>query len=112
MIDQMIGRDGAVLVTHWRTKMLVKHYGLRLPFWLVEEHRWQLPLQDRTVEFVFTPYAHFPGAICTFDPVSRVLFSSDIFGGLTPEFALVARDERYEHYNAQPGDSRLCAAGH
>lgn len=106
LIDQMISRDDAVLATHWRTKMLVKHYGLRLPFWLVEEHGWQLPLQDRTVEFVFTPYAHFPGAICTFDPVSRVLFSSDIFGGLTPEFALVARDESYfeamrpfhEHY--------------
>jgi len=106
LIDQIIGRDDAVLVTHWRTKMLIKHYGLRLPFWLVEEHDWKLPLEDRNMEFVFTPYAHFPGAICTFDPVSQVLFSSDIFGGLTPEFALVAQDERYfeamrpfhEHY--------------
>ncbi len=106
LIDQFISRDDAVLVTHWRTKMLVKHLGLRLPFWLVEEHDWKLALEDRTVEFVFTPYAHVPGAICTFDPVSRVLFSSDIFGGLTPEFALIARDESYfeamrpfhEHY--------------
>ena len=106
LIDQLVSRDDAVLVTHWRTQMLVKHYGLQLPFWLVEGHDWQLPLLDRTVNFVFTPYAHFPGAICTFDPVSRVLFSSDIFGGLTPEFALVAQDESYfealrpfhEHY--------------
>ena len=106
LIDQIVSRDDAVLVTHWRTQMLIKHYGLRLPFWLVEGHDWQLPLLDRTVNFVFTPYAHFPGAICTFDPVSRVLFSSDIFGGLTPEFALVAQDESYfealrpfhEHY--------------
>ena len=107
LIDQMVGRDDAVLVTHWRTQTLVKHYGLsHLPFWLVEAHDWKLPLADRCLEFVFTPYAHFPGAICTFDPASRVLFSSDIFGGLTPEFALVAQDERYfeairpfhEHY--------------
>ena len=106
LIDQMVGRDDAVLVTHWRTQMLVKHYGLWLPFWLVDTHDWQLPLADRCLEFVFTPYAHFPGAICTFDPVSRVLFSSDLFGGLTPEFSLVAQDERYfeamrpfhEHY--------------
>jgi diguanylate cyclase (GGDEF)-like protein len=106
LIDQMVGRDDAVLVTHWRTQMLVKHYGLRMPFWLVEEHAWQLPLEDRALKFVFTPYAHFPGAICTFDPVSQVLFSSDIFGGLTPEFSLVAQDEQYfeamrpfhEHY--------------
>lgn len=106
LIDQLISRDDAVLVTHWRTRMLVKHYGLQLPFWLVEEHGWKLALDDRCLEFVFTPYAHFPGAICTFDPVSRVLFSSDLFGGLTPEFSLVARDESYfeamrpfhEHY--------------
>lgn len=106
LIDQMIDRDDAVLVTHSRTQMLIKHHGLRLPFWLVDAHEWQLPLEDRRLEFVFTPYAHFPGAICTFDPVSRVLFSSDIFGGLTPEFSLVAQDERYfevlrpfhEHY--------------
>ena len=107
LIDQMVGRDNAALVTHWRTQTLVKHYGLsHLPFWLVEEHDWKLPLVDRRLEFVFTPYAHFPGAICTFDPRSQVLFSSDLFGGLTPEFSLVAQDERYfeamrpfhEHY--------------
>ena len=106
LIDQMVSREDAVLVTHWRTRMLIKHYGLRLPFWLVEEHDWRLALDDRCLEFIFTPYAHFPGAICTFDPVSQVLFSSDLFGGLTPEFSLVARDESYfeamrpfhEHY--------------
>ncbi|HAS52134.1 MAG TPA: diguanylate cyclase [Gammaproteobacteria bacterium] len=107
LIDQLISRNDAVLVTHWRTQMLVKHYGLRqMPFWLVEEHGWKLALEDRQVEFIFTPYAHFPGAICTFDPVTRVLFSSDLFGGLTPEFSLVAQDESYfealrpfhEHY--------------
>ncbi|HOW75471.1 MAG TPA: diguanylate cyclase [Candidatus Competibacteraceae bacterium] len=106
LIDQLISRDDAVLVTHWRTRMLVKHYGLRLPFWLVEENDWKLALDDRCLDFVFTPYAHFPGAICTFDPVSQVLFSSDLFGGLTPEFSLVAKDESYfeamrpfhEHY--------------
>lgn len=106
LIDQLVSRKDAVLVTHWRTRMLIKHYGLRLPFWLVEEHDWRLALEDRCLEFIFTPYAHFPGAICTFDPVSQVLFSSDLFGGLTPEFSLVARDESYfeamrpfhEHY--------------
>ncbi len=107
LIDQKVGRDDALLVTHGRTRMLVKHCGLeRLPCWSVEEHDWVLPLDDRRLEFVFTPYAHFPGAICTFDPVSQVLFSSDIFGGLNAEFTLVAQDEGYseamrlfhEHY--------------
>jgi diguanylate cyclase (GGDEF)-like protein len=106
IIDEMVGREDAVLVTHWRARMLLKHYGLRMPFWLVDEHGWTLPLQDRALHFIFTPYAHFPGAFCTFDAASQILFSSDLFGGLTEEFSLVAKDEGYfdalrpfhEHY--------------
>jgi len=107
LIDQMISRDDALLVTHWRAAALLKHYGLqRLPFWQVEDHDWQLQLDDRTLRFIFTPYLHFPGAFCTFDEQSRILFSSDIFGGFTKEWSLYARDESYfesirpfhEHY--------------
>ncbi|WP_426414893.1 diguanylate cyclase [Aestuariirhabdus sp. LZHN29] len=106
VIDEMISRDDAVLVTHWRTQMLLKHYGLKLPFWLVDENGWELALEDRTLGFTLTPYAHFPGAFVTLDESSRVLFSSDLFGGFTEEFSLLARDESYfeamrpfhEHY--------------
>ncbi|WP_064603105.1 diguanylate cyclase [Photobacterium sp. J15] len=95
LIEQLLCRKDAVIVTHWRTKMLLKHYGFDIPFWLIEEHDWQLPLADRTLNFCFTPYAHFPGAFTTFDPLSGVMFSSDLFGGLTDEFALFAEDESY-----------------
>ncbi len=105
-IDNMVSRSDAVLVTHWRTHMLLKHYNLSMPFWLVDEHDWRLPLEDRTLRFVLTPYAHFPGAICTLDTDTEVLFSSDLFGGMSEEFSLVAQDESYfeqmrpfhEHY--------------
>lgn len=95
LIDQLLCRDDAVIVTHWRTKMLLKHYDFGIPFWLIEENDWQLELDDRTLSFCFTPYAHFPGAFTTFDPKSGIMFSSDIFGGLTDEFALFAKDESY-----------------
>ncbi len=98
LIDRMIDRPDAVLVTHWRTQALIKHYGFKLPFWLVDEHDWRLPLLDRELRFVFTPYAHFPGAICTFDPATGVVFSSDLFGGFTERPALVAADE--SHFEA------------
>ncbi len=98
LIDELIDRKDAVLVTHWRAQALLKHYGLRLPFWLVDKHDWRLPLEDRVLDFVFTPYAHFPGAFCTFDPKTRVLFSSDIFGGFTAHPTLIARDE--SHFEA------------
>ena len=48
-------------------------YFVCLPFWLVEQHDWPLQLLDRELRFVFTPYAHFPGAICSFDPSTRAL---------------------------------------
>ena len=106
LIDEMIDRKDAVLVTHWRTQALLKHYGLKMPFWLVDEHGWRLPLVDRELRFIFTPYAHFPGAIASFDPATGVCFSSDLFGGFTEHPALVAADESYfealrpfhEHY--------------
>ena len=106
LIDQMVSRDDAVVVTHWRAQELLKHYALDLPFWLVDQNDWQLELDDRRLSFVFTPYAHFPGAFCSFDEHTRVLFSSDLFGGFTEKFSLVAADESYyeslrpfhEHY--------------
>jgi len=106
-LDAMIDRDDAVLVTHWRVAVLLKHYGLKhLAFWQIEDHDWKLDIGERQLNFIFTPYMHFPGAFCTFDQSSGVLFSSDIFGGFTEDWSLYARDEGYfesmrpfhEHY--------------
>jgi hypothetical protein len=52
LIDELTDRPDALLVTHWRTRALLKHCGLKMPFWLVEEHDWRLPLQDRELEFI------------------------------------------------------------
>ena len=106
VIDKLVSRDDAVLVTHWRAQVLLKHYGLKMPFWLIDQNAWQLQLEDRTLKFVLTPYAHFPGAFVSFDERCRILFSSDLFGGFTEDFSLVAQDEGYfeamrpfhEHY--------------
>lgn len=106
LIDQMVSRPDAVMVCHWRAKALLRHYGLDLPFWLVEDHDWSLDLGGRSLRFIFTPYAHFPGAFVTLDTESGILFSSDLFGGFTEGFNLIARDRGYfeamrpfhEHY--------------
>ncbi|NEX19709.1 diguanylate cyclase [Thiorhodococcus mannitoliphagus] len=109
-LDALIDRPDAVVVTHWRTQTLLKHYGIRTPFWLVDKNDWRLQLEDRELAFIFTPYAHFPGAICTFDKSTGVLFSSDLFGGFTEQPRLLAEDESYfesmrpfhEHYIPSP----------
>lgn len=96
----------AHIVTHWRCESIIKHYGVDLPFFRIEQNDWRLELEDRALEFVLTPYLHFPGAFVSFDRSSGVLFSSDLFGGFTGEPSLLATSVEYfeamrlfhEHY--------------
>lgn len=80
----------AAIVTHWRDEALIRHIGIDLPFWLIEDHDWHLDLEDRRLRFVFTPYAHFPGAFATFDEATATLFSGDLFGGFSTTGELFA----------------------
>jgi len=98
-LESLFPKGERYIVTHWRTEMLLKHYQWKTPFYLIDENDWKLKAGDRELEFVFTPYAHFAGAFCTYDKKSGILFSSDLFGGLTPEFQLFARSaEEYFEY--------------
>ncbi|WP_456479884.1 oxygen-binding di-iron domain-containing protein [Nautilia sp.] len=96
--EKIMPKGERYIVTHWRTEMLLKHYMWGTPFYLIDKHDWKLKAGKRELEFVFTPYAHFPGAFCTYDKKTGILFSSDLFGGLTEEFSLFAKsaDEYFE----------------
>ena len=105
-LDDVVSPSAAV-VTEWRAAALLRHYGSRLPLHLIEEHDWALDLGGgRQLEFTLTPYLRFPGALCSYDTASRVLFTGDLFGGLTSGEHLWAADESYfeaarafhEHY--------------
>ncbi|NMC33105.1 MAG: response regulator [Veillonellaceae bacterium] len=79
------------LATHWRSAHLIKYYGVTSSFYLVNEHNWELSFgNNRKIMFVPTPYLHFPGAIASYDPYSRVLFSSDLFGAFADNCPLFA----------------------
>ena len=97
-LEALMPQTERYIVTHWRSEMLLKHYQWKTPFYLVDENNWHLKAGKRELEFVFTPYAHFPGAFCTYDKKSKILFSSDLFGGITSEFNLYAKnvDEYFE----------------
>lgn len=106
LINEHVTRNDCAVICHGRAAALLKHYKLDLPFLLIEDLNWTLSLPDRNLQFIFTPYAHFPGAFCSFDEKSGSLFSSDLFGGFTDDFALYAENEDYfeslrpfhEHY--------------
>jgi len=91
-LEQIMPKRERFIITHWRTEMLLKHYMWNTPFYLIDQNDWKLKTKDLELEFVFTPYAHFPGAFCTYDKKSGILFSSDLFGGLTQEFSLFAKN--------------------
>ncbi|NOZ13069.1 MAG: diguanylate cyclase [Acidobacteria bacterium] len=107
-------RQDRIIICHWRTEALLVHYDWHLPFYRPEDHGWKLKLAGgRELRFLFLPYLHFPGAICTFDERSGILFSSDVFGAFTETFRLFAENESYfeqmkpfhEHY--MPGSEIL-----
>ncbi len=71
------------IALHWRTAMLVQYYGISSPYYRVNENRFRLSLSgDRTLQFLSAPYLHFPGAVMTYDPETKTLFSGDLFGAL------------------------------
>ena len=106
IIDDMVNRDDAVILSHWRTIALLKHYALKIPLQCIEELGWELELEYKKLKFIFTPYLHFAGAFTTYDESTGVLFSSDIFGGFTEGFSLYVQNDGYfnaiklfhEHY--------------
>lgn len=80
----------------WR---LINHLGLpRERFVAAERYRGSLPLPTgHSLTLVPTPFCHFRGALALYDPQTRVLFSGDLFGGLTTEgeLDLDARGEEW-----------------
>lgn len=85
------------IVTHWRTQKLVRYYGIKSDYYLVNENKFELTLKSgRLLKFIMTPYLHFPGAITTYDEKSKILFSSDLFGAMSISQSLYAEEDYLE----------------
>ena len=104
------------IVTHWRSSVIIHYYGIRSPFYLVDRNNYEMQFSSgRMLRFLHTPYLHFPGAIITFDALTGILFSSDLFGAfyinenLQELFAgslyIEAMKSFHEHY--MPGNELL-----
>lgn len=89
------------IVTHWRTQVLTKYYGIKSDYYLVDEHNYLLELKSgRKILFVPTPYLHFPGSIASYDKQTKVLFSGDLFGSMSESWSLYADDNYMEGMKA------------
>ena len=89
------------IITHWRTQMLLKYYGIKSEYYIVNQNKFQLTLETgRQLNFIPTPYLHFPGAITSYDSKSKVLFSSDLFGAISHDWNLYAQEGYIEKMKA------------
>jgi len=94
VMEDVIGRKDLRIFAHSNTIRLLRHYGIRSTPYAVDKNGYRATLKSgRTLEFIFTPYLHSPGAIATYDKKTRSLFSSDIFGAVSKNWSLFAQGD-------------------
>ena len=95
-IEKVIQRDDLQIVTHSRMTVLIKHYLVTSSYYEIDKNDLKLTTKSGlTLEFLTTPYCHSPGAFVSYEPNSKILFSSDIFGGLEESWEFYAKDDYF-----------------
>ena len=96
LLEEAIDHGQMKIVTHSRASTIIHYYGIKSEFYLVDKNHYSLTLKSgRILRFLTTPFCHFPAAIVTYDEREKVLFSSDLFGAISPGLSLFAA-EGYE----------------
>jgi len=95
---QSAGNRHCKILTHSRSAVLIRHYGAKLKMVHTNALSGQKLLLGRgaRLEFIHTPYLHAPGAIATYFNRDKILFSSDIFGGMTSDWGLFSGERYFE----------------
>ncbi len=94
-IPQVLERyEGAkVLATPKGKGMLVDHLCIPQERIIAVEDGETLSLGDRTLEFIHTPWVHWPETMVTYLPQERILFTCDFFGSHLATSALYVTEE-------------------
>jgi len=96
MIENLSQNKQLKIVTHSRTSLLIRYYGVMSEFYHVDQHQYSLTLKSgRILRFMVTPFCHFPASIVTYDEKEKLLFSSDIFSAISTDWHIFAK-EGYE----------------
>ncbi len=101
VIEKLIDRDDLQIVTHSRITVLLKHYLIKSKYYEIDHNDHKLVTSTGlSLDFISTPYCHSPGAFVSYEPGSKVLFSSDIFGGLEESWQFYATDNYFQQAKA------------
>ncbi|MDA3947014.1 MAG: ATP-binding protein [Helicobacteraceae bacterium] len=94
--EKLINRDDLLVVTHSRMVPLVKHYMIMSDYYEIDKRAFKLHAGELQLQFLTTPYCHSPGAFVSYEPVTKTLFSGDIFGGIEESWEFYAQDDYFD----------------
>jgi len=89
----------ATLVCSKKAKdLLITHLQISAERIRVVEDGESISLGDKTLQFIYTPWVHWPETMCTYVPEDKCLFSCDFFGShlATTDLFATDRDRVYE----------------
>lgn len=94
-IPQVLGkyRNARVVTTPKGKGMLMDHLLIPEGKFITVEDGETLSLGDKTLEFIHTPWVHWPETMVTYLPEERILFSCDFFGSHLATSDLYVTDE-------------------
>jgi len=82
LLPELLDRyPGAVLLCSTKARdLLMTHLGVAADRIRTVSDGETVSLGDKTLQFIYTPWVHWPETMCTFIPESKILFSCDFFG--------------------------------
>ena len=96
-IEKLIDRDDLLIVTHSRMSVLIKHYLISSDYYEIDKNDNKLITSSGyRLDFLTTPYCHSPGAFVSYEPITKTLFSGDIFGGIEESWEFYADNTYFD----------------
>ncbi len=85
---------GAMVLANAKSKDMILHFMNVSEDRIIEvKDRDTISLGDKTLEFIFTPWSHWPDNMVTYLREDKILFSNDFLGAHTSDSNLFVRDE-------------------
>jgi flavorubredoxin len=93
--------EATVLCTAKCVPLLRDRFGIPEDRFKTVEDKETLDLGGRTLEFIHTPWVHWPETMVTYLREEKILFSCDFFGSHLATSSLYVEDERLQHEGAK-----------
>jgi len=90
--EGIIKRPDLKIISASENLMFIRHYSVASKLRTLTEGKNQFTFSSgRTLQFIKTPYSHSAGSFVTFDPLSKIIFTSDLFGSYGSEWELILK---------------------